>query len=89
MISTFHSQAAGFRNCYWRLRACRNPACLRFWYRRAEKEKGQLLALGYSREVVRLYGLYLKNPAREVRLQRFHDAFEEFLYGPRQLRLFP
>lgn len=89
MISAFYNHASGFRNCYWRLRSCRGrSACLRRWYREAAKEKGHLLALGYSGEVVRLYGLHLKNPARENRMQRFQEAFDEYLNGPRQLTLF-
>lgn len=89
MFSIFLDDAAGFRHAYWRIRACRGrSACLRKWYRVAAKEKGRLAALGWSGEVVRLYGLHLKNPARETRMQRFEEAFDEFLNGPRQLTLF-
>lgn len=88
MLKAFISASSGYRNAYWCVRACRTSACLRRWYRKAEKEKGHLLALGYSLEVVRLYGLHLKNPARETRLQRFQEAFDEYLNGPRQLSLF-
>lgn len=88
-MKDFELQASLFRNCYWQIRACRNSACLRRWYRRASKEKGHLLALGYSGEVVRLYGLYLRDTARQHRRMRFEQAFDEYLNGPKQLRLFP
>lgn len=88
MFSSFLSDASAFRNAYWRIRACRSSACLRRWYRVAAKEKGRLAALGWSGEVVRLYGLYLRNPSREYRLQRVEVAFDEFLHGPKQLCLF-
>lgn len=89
MFSRFLDDASGFRNAYWRIRACRGrSACLRKWYRVAAKEKGRLAALGYSREVIRLYGLHLRDTTREKRLQRFELAFDEFLHGPKQLSLF-
>lgn len=89
MFSNFLNDASGFRNAYWRIRACRGrSACLRRWYRVAAKEKGRLAALGWSGEVVRLYGLHLRDTTREQRLQRFQMAFDEYLNGPRQLTLF-
>lgn len=88
-MNDFENHASQFRNYYWRIRACRSSACLRYWYRKAAKEKGHLLALGYSLEVVRLYGLALRDTSREVRRVRFEQAFDEFQNGPKQLRLFP
>jgi len=84
----FLEAAAAYRHHYWQIRACRFEACRRRWYRRAAKEKGLLQALGYSFEVVRLYGLALRDPSREERYKRFEEAFEEWKYGPKQLSLF-
>lgn len=89
MFSRFLDDASRFRNAYWRLRACRSSACLRRWYRVAAKEKGRLAALGWSDEVIRLYGLHLRDTTRHHRLVRFEQAFDEHLNGPKQLRLFP
>lgn len=61
----------------------------RNWYRKAAKEKGRLAALGYHPEVIRLYGLALRDLSRESRMRRFEQAFEEFKNAPEQLRLFP
>lgn len=87
-MNKFLFLASGYRNAYWCVRSCRTSACLRRWYRVAAKEKARLAGLGYSQDVIRLYGLYLRNPARETRLQRFENAFDEYLNGPRQLSLF-
>lgn len=88
MFLRFINDASRFRNAYWRIRSCRSSSCLRRWYRVAAKEKGRLAALGWSGEVVRLYGLYLRDTSREKRLQRFELAFDEYLHGPKQLSLF-
>lgn len=76
------------RNLYWHIRYVRSVNRRRGWYRKAQKEKARLAGLGYHREVVRLYALYLRNPFRESRLHRFEQAFEEYRNAPRQLELF-
>ena len=73
---------------YWRLRYERFTNKRRKWYRQAAKEKGHLVALGYSSEVVRLYALYLIDPRREKRFKRFLDAFHQPIEPARQLTLF-
>jgi len=88
MLSVFLKRSACLRNHYWMIRACRSANRRRNYYRKAAKEKGQLVALGYSLEVVRLYALWLRDPRREIRYERFLQAFDEHLNGPRQLRLF-
>lgn len=88
MVGEFISHASGLRNAYWQIRAIRSVNRRRTWYRRAAKEKARLAGLGWDREVIRLYALYLKDPTREYRLERFYEAFEEVLRGPRQLCLF-
>lgn len=88
LLSRFEDEASGFRNAYYRLRGCRSGASLRRWYRVAAKEKAHLRGLGYSLEVIRLYGLWLKAPDREARRARFVAAFDEFQNGPKQLELF-
>lgn len=89
MDDYFFFQSSGLRAAYWRIRACRGrSACLRNWYRHAAKEKARLAGLGYSPEVLRLYGLLLRNPSLERRRNRFEEAFDEWRYGPRQLTLF-
>lgn len=88
MLHAFELQASALRNHYWHIRFARSHNKRRNHYRKAAKEKGHLVALGYSREVVRLYALYLRNPAREDRLARFRQAFADHINGPRQLTLF-
>lgn len=71
--------------CYWRIRNNRMVSlCQRTWYRKAAKEKGHLVALGWSPEIVRLYAFYLQNPDDEKREKRFRNAFIESL----QMELF-
>ena len=82
VLSTFLSHASNLRNVYWRIRACRSANRRRNWYRIAAKEKGHLVALGYSVEVVRLYALYLRNPHLERRLNRFEMMFHYYLTKP-------
>lgn len=73
---------------YWRIRATRNTNKRRNLYRSAAKEKGHLVALGYSSEVVRLYALHLIDPRRENRFQRFETAFYAPIEISPQLELF-
>lgn len=77
-MTDFLYYASDLRNLYWRIRAARNVNKRRTWYRKAAKEKGRLVALGYHPEVVRLYALHLRDTTREARLQRFEDAFREY-----------
>ena len=88
MLEAFELQAARLRNHYYYIRFHRSHNKRRNHYRKAAKEKGQLVALGYSREVVRLYALWLRDPRREDRYKRFLEAFQEWQYGPKQLALF-
>ena len=87
-LEAFYREAGQLRNVYWRIRDFRSQNLRRQWYRYAAKEKGRLAALGYDSEVIRLYALYLRDPRREKRLERFLEAFEESINGPRQLQLF-
>lgn len=87
-IEHFESHASGLRAAYWRIRAERSANRRRKWYRRAAKEKGRLAALGYDPEVIRLYGLALRDLRREDRMQRFYKSFDEALKAPEQLCLF-
>ena len=82
--SQFLIDAQPLVNAYWWIREARHGGRLRKAYRRAAKEKARLAGLGYERELIRLYGLYLKNPRREQRLERVEEWFER----PEQLRLF-
>lgn len=88
MLSDFLFHASELRNRYWLIRGCRSVNRRRNLYRKAAKEKGQLVALGYSCEVVRLYALWLRDPSRENRYERFLSAFDHHLNGPKQLTLF-
>lgn len=88
MLTDFDIQTAGLRATYWRLRSERTHNKRRKWWRHAAKEKARLAGLGYDQEVLRLYCLYLRNPQNEQRLQRFENAFDEWVKGPRQLTLF-
>lgn len=87
-LSEFLFQASAFRAFYWRIRASRSHKDLRRWYRAAAKEKGRLAALGVDPDVVRLYGLYLRNPRLEYRFDRFAEAFAKTPKCPVQLSLF-
>lgn len=80
----FMSDAQVLTNIYWFIRYARRSSDRRKHYRRAAKEKGRLAALGYDRELIRLYRLHLKRPACEVRQKRFEEEFER----PLQLTLF-
>jgi hypothetical protein len=80
----FIEDAQPLANVYWFIRYSRWPAERRKHYRRALKEKARLAGLGYDREVIRLYRLWLKRPWCQVREKRFHEAFE----SPEQLTLF-
>ena len=80
----FYADAQPLANTYWWIRASRFGSPRRKHYRRAAKEKARLAGLGWDQELIRLYGLYLRNPMREKRLQRVEEWFER----PEQLRLF-
>lgn len=68
-------ELASLRNIYWHIRNARGRR-LRQLYRRAQKEKARLAGLGFDQELIRLYCLYLANPAREVRYNRCCQRFE-------------
>ena len=87
-MTEFLTLSTDLRNLYWRIRATRSMNKRRNFYRKAAKEKGRLVALGYSSEVVRLYALYLIDPRREKRFKRFLDAFHQPIESARQLTLF-
>lgn len=87
-LSDFLFQAVAFRSFYYRIRAARSSSARRRWYRLAAKEKGRLAALGVHPEAIRLYGLYLINPKRDDRYDRFLEAFKELPAVPQQLSLF-
>jgi hypothetical protein len=80
----FLRDASALLNIYWFIRYSRHAAELRRHYRKAEKEKGRLAALGHDTEAIRLYRLWCKRPKCEKRLERFEQFFEE----PRQMPLF-
>lgn len=80
----FLSDAQGLANIYWMIRASRFHRHIRKHYRRAQKEKGRLAALGYDLEAIRLYRLWLRNPRLEHRFKRF----EEHFHKPVQMTLF-
>lgn len=80
----FLQDAQTLANIYWFIRASRGSSAVRRHYRKAQKEKGRLAALGHDPEAVRLYRLWLRSPRREDRLKRFNDHFEK----PIQLTLF-
>lgn len=86
-LSRFEHDASSLRNIYWHIRAARSANRRRRWYRRAAKEKGQLVALGWCCEVVRLYGLHLRDPARFSRRKRFEEVFYAAYYASHQLCL--
>ena len=83
-IQKFENDAGALRNCYWFVRYARSASDRRKHYRRAAKEKGRLAALGWDREIIRLYGLWLRRPGREVRYERFKNEFQR----PEQMTLF-
>lgn len=87
-MDDFELQMAALRAAYWRLRAERQTNKRRRWYRLAAKEKGRLAALGFDRDVVRLYCLWLRDPSLEYRYHRFRAALDEAQNGPKQLCLF-
>jgi hypothetical protein len=82
MLSSFLLHSSSYRNYYWLLRSERSLSARRTIYRRIAKEKGHLVALGWSEEVIRLYGLWLKNPSLQRREKRFHEAFNKSLQLP-------
>ena len=82
--NAFLNDASVLRNIYWLIRASRRHHQIRKHYRRAQKEKGRLAALGHDLEAIRLYRLHLRNPRLEHRLKRF----EEHFHKPIQLALF-
>ena len=89
-LELFLEHAGGLVGCYWRIRMARGNK-RRNWYRKAAKEKGHLLALGYCPEVIRLYALYLRDLKRPNRYDRFCKAFQDSLTRPPdpvQLKLF-
>ena len=84
-LNRFEMDASKFRNIYWHIRAARSANRRRRWYRYAAKEKARLAGLGWSLEVVRLYGLHLRDTTREPRRYRFEKALYESEYWPVQL----
>lgn len=72
-LENFEELSAALRNCYWHIRMSRGQARRRRWYRRAEKEKRRLAALGVDAELVRLYCLHLCNLRSERRLKRYQS----------------
>lgn len=80
----FLKDASTLANIYWMIRASRRHSQIRKHYRKAQKEKGRLAALGHDLEAIRLYRLYLRNPRLEHRYKRF----EEHFHKPIQLALF-
>lgn len=87
-LREFENLAASFRSYYWRIRAERSANQRRRWYRYAAKEKARLAGLGIPCEVIRLYGLSLRNPRSEERRQRFEQVFKDAEKWPVQLSLF-
>lgn len=83
-IETFLRDASDLRNIYWFIRYSRFHKDVRRYYRKAQKEKGRLAALGHDPEVIRLYRLHLRKPHCQVRYYRFEQQF----YAPYQLPLF-
>lgn len=80
----FLQAATELRSAYWFIRYSRFSKDRRRHYRKAQKEKGRLAALGFDPEAIRLYRLHLIRPDCETRYQRFLDVFD----APYQLTLF-
>lgn len=83
-LELFLDDAGRLSSLYWMIRYQRSANRRRTFYRRAAKEKAQLVGLGWSPELVRLYCLHLRDLKRPGRYEKFLQEF----YKPVQLPLF-